>query len=714
MATRPIRREEALKAINEERLAYSRLLKQAEAAGDRNAYQQYSQKISELDAKSRATGGMGEFGSGVASAAIGMLTGLPDIVISGYNAAARPTTPIPTGRELALKFAGMPAEATSEEGSMLYGTPEVATAAAGLAQLGYMGVTGLASFLKNRKVTALKDKIGKEDFNRLEDLMVMGQRSKNPAVAAQIEAIRKDPKYAEFFFEFDKEATKRTMQGMSPRPSRLDEPTAAKNAMTALEDRLTAMKDARSKAGNDNFGRAIELGGDRAILNTDTLLKQVRTLKQEYGNQNTPSAQAALRWLQKVEDDIVPSFNVPSRAGTSFTSPTSARDTLTNAPIAGKEVTYNIPGSEAYTVTQAPRKLTVQETQAKLKEWGRASAAEDKVVPDLSLTDEKRINSILFGAVKDDVAASKAVASVADKKALGALDSAREQTKRASEAYSDAVSQGIPAKFKDRPINSIDFEELSTAYKDLNPAQRRTFREWVGENKQEALQAIDKKVYDDFVNKHYGPLPSGEQGINLKSLAEDWNKLKQTSPNDLDAIAAALGTNVTEFSGRMTDALSFTRRMQVAGVASPDKIASKGADIAEKAAGATLGYGANQALKLGRELMGVFNKDVISTDLAAKVLFTPQGKDFLKTVNLSSTDATKSLGALSALEKATPPAKIASYYMPTSSVVTPVVPVTQQAEPEVVIPSFDDMPTEDVQMPQGQQQEQEIVIPAFD
>jgi hypothetical protein len=112
--------------------------------------------------------------------------------------------------------------------------------------------------------------------------------------------------------------------------------------------------------------------------------------------------------------------------------------------------------------------------------------------------------------------------------------------------------------------------------------------------------------------------------------------------------------------------------------------------------------------------MGVFNKDVISTDLAAKVLFTPQGKDFLKTVNLSSTDATKTLGALSALEKATPPAKIASYYTPTSSVVTPAIPVTQQAEPDVVLPSFDE-PSPNGMLPQQEQQQgTEIIIPAFD
>lgn len=99
MATRPIRREEALKAINDERLVYSRLLKQAEASGDTKAYQQYSNKISQLDAQSRGTGLLGEIGSGIASAGVGLLTGIPDIVISGYNAAARPTTPIPTLRE---------------------------------------------------------------------------------------------------------------------------------------------------------------------------------------------------------------------------------------------------------------------------------------------------------------------------------------------------------------------------------------------------------------------------------------------------------------------------------------------------------------------------------------------------------------------------------------------------------------------------------------
>ena len=96
MATRPIRREEALKAINDERQVYSRLLKQAEASGDKEAYQRYSNRISQLDAQSRGTGALGEIGSGIASAGVGLLTGIPDIVISGYNAAANPTVPMQT------------------------------------------------------------------------------------------------------------------------------------------------------------------------------------------------------------------------------------------------------------------------------------------------------------------------------------------------------------------------------------------------------------------------------------------------------------------------------------------------------------------------------------------------------------------------------------------------------------------------------------------
>lgn len=705
MATRAPTREEALAKLNEERAVFSQLLRQAEASGDKEAYQRYSDRISKLDAQIRGTGTLGELGSGVASAAVGLLTGIPDIVISGYNQAARAN--VPTLRERLLSAAGIPTEATSEQGSLVYGAPEIATAAASIGQLATLGFQGTKAWLQGRKVNALLDKLPAEEANRFRDLMLRGQGSPNAEVAAQIAKLRSNPKFTEAFNALDEAATKAAMSGMAPRPSRMEEPTAARGAMQAVEDKLSAMRQARSEAGNTNFTKAFEQGGNRQILNTENLLGTVRQLKADYAGQNSDSARSAVRWLQSIEDDLVPKINVPGRAGTTVTSPLAARDPLTNAPIPGQEVTYNIPGSPGYTTTQAPRTLTVQETQAKLKDWGRSAAAEDQVVRDLAISDERRISSALFGSIQKDIEASKAAAtSSADKKALGLLQSARAQTRQASEAYNEAVAQGIPKAFQNKNVNEISFEDLSSAYKNLNPSQRAQFRSWVGENKQEALKAIDSDVFQAFKAKHTGTLPDGTIGTDLKSMAEDWATM---SAKDKDALAAALGQNVNEFNGRMKDALAFTRRLQTGSLGAEEaaqrQLVREGAAVV---GASPAGYSGSKAFQLAGDILGGFRSGIISDELAFKTLLTPEGANFLKQASLTP-GSQKTLEALTNLETVAP--KLPQYLAPTGAITAPVTTVQPQAgqEPQITIPDFGES---NMGQPTAQQQP-EIVIPDF-
>lgn len=712
MATRPISREESKAAILQERNKYAQLLKQAEVSGDRAAYQRYSDQISKLDSQLRGTGLLGEIGSGIASAGVGLLTGIPDIVISGYNAAANPTVPMKTLRERALEFAQIPTQATSEEGSIAYGTPEVATAAVGIGQLATLGYQGTKAWLKSRKVEALLSKLDPADANRFKAYMVRGQGSSNAEVAAKIAELRTNPKYTEIFNTLDDAATKAALTNMAPRPSRMEESTAASKMAQAVEDKLASLRKARTEAGNANFTKAFEQGGDRAILDTGNLLEKVRGLKKEYAAQNSDSAKSAVKWLQSIEDDLVPSFNVPARAGTSYTSPTTARDTLTNAPIPGKEVTYNIPGSEAYTVTQAPRKLTVQETQAKLKEWGRSAKAEDQVVRDLAISDEQRISSILFGAVKDDLEASlKAASNVADKKALGYLSSAREQTSKASKAYNDVVAQGMPSAFKNKASNEIDFETLATEYKNLNPTQRTVFRDWVGENNKEALQAIDRDIFQSFKAKHTGELADGTIGTDLKSMAQDWSMM---SPKEQDALAKALGTNRNEFNGRMRDALVFTRRLKTGGLGADEEASKALTREASAVVGSTpLGYQGAKVTQLAGDVFSGFRSGVISDELAMRALLTPEGANFLKAAKMSP-GSQETLKALTALDQAAP-ARL-QYLMPSNAVISPVTPTTETTpaaapQEDVFIPSFDE-PTQATSV-ENAPTTGEVFIPAF-
>lgn len=699
MATeRPDTRDEARNALIAALQDNARALRTASAQGNQQAVAQLQQRDSQLQAQLRGSGALGALGGGIASAGVGLLTGIPDLVISGYNSAANPTVPMQTLRERLLGAAQLPTEAGSVQDQGTYAAPELGTAAVGLAQLGKLGFQGVTSWLKQRKVDNLLSKLPAEEANRFKEYMLRGQGSPNAEVAAKIADLRNNPKYTELFNTLDNAATKSAMSGMAPRPSRIEEPEAAKNLVNAVEERLKKVRDARSVAGNENFTKAFELGGNRAILTPEKTLNKIDELIKQTDT-TSDSGKAAVRYLQETRDSIAPRIDVDPRAGTSYTSPRTARDTLTNAPIPGQEVTYNIPGSAGYTIQQGPRALTVQEVQARLRDWGRNAASEGGVVRDLAVSDEVRISKALFGAMKDDLSAStKAATSVADKRALGALEQARSQTSKASQDYNTLVAQGIPDFLKGKNVADVSFEDLSTAYKGLNPSQRSIFRDWVGQNKAESLQAIDRDVFQAFKAKHTGTLNDGTIGTDLKSMAEDWAKM---SPKEQDSLAAALGQNVNEFNGRMKDALAFTRRIQTGGLGAEGQAAQETTTAGARVAGATLGYRFNQAVKLVGDTFGAASKGLISDELALKTLLTPEGAAFLKTAKLTP-GSQKTLEALTNMNNAVP--KLPEYIKPVAqvagavapSVTAPPEPVEAPASTGFVIPDFGDgetMPT---------------------
>lgn len=679
MATeRPDTRDEARNALIEALQANARALRNAQAQGNQEGVAYLQQRDRQLQAQLRGSGLLGAIGGGLASAGVGLLTGIPDIVISGYNSAANPTVPMRTLRERLLGAAQLPTEAGSVEDQTIYSAPELGTAAVGLAQLGKLGYKGVTSFLKQRKVDNLLSKLPEEEANRFKEYMLRGQGSASTEVAAKLAELRRNPKYTELFNELDNAATKSALSGMAPRPSRIEEPQAAQNMAKAVEERLKTVRKVRSEAGNDNFTKAFEQGGDRAILTPSKTISTIDDLIKNTDT-STDSGKAAVKWLQETRDSIAPRINVAPRAGTSYTSAQTTRDTLTNAPIPGQEITYNIPGSAGYTIQQSPKALTVQEVQARLKDWGRNAASEGSAVRDLAISDEQRINAALFGSMKDDLKAAQAAATTtADKKALGYLEQAREQTSKASKEYNALIAQGMPSFLKGRPIESVSFEELSSAYKGLNPSQRAVFRDWVGQNKAESLQAIDRDVFQAFKAKHTGTLPDGTIGTDLKSMAEDWNNMMKNDPKAADALAASLGQNLNEFNGRMKDALSFTRRIQTGSLAGEGQAAQEATTAGARVAGATLGYRFNQAVKLIGDTFGAANKGIISDELALKTLLTPEGAAFLKTAKLTP-GSQKTLEALTNMNNAVP--KLPEYIKPVAQVAGGIAPsVTPPSE----------------------------------
>jgi hypothetical protein len=188
-------------------------------------------------------------------------------------------------------------------------------------------------------------------------------------------------------------------------------------------------------------------------------------------------------------------------------------------------------------------------------------------------------------------------------------------------------------------------------YKKLNPTQRGLLRDWLGDNSQESLQFLDRKAFDNFLGKSLKELPDGTMGYDLGKLAQNWTKIQRTSPDEADMLVKALGTNAQEFSGRMRDALVFSRKMDVGGMV-PDAPSQGVLDRARRvlpgAVGSTgAGYqGAkvtDLTIQAGQQIL---SQRGLTADQIMKALITPEGADFLRQASMSP----RSLQTLEALE----------------------------------------------------------------
>ena len=326
----------------------------------------------------------------------------------------------------------------------------------------------------------------------------------------------------------------------------------------------------------------------------------------------------------------VPSFTEAGTPGRTINVPGFGGTTIAGTP----DVNINIPGAQPFTVNKGPQKLTVEEVQGLLSEFGKKASAGDNLIKDLSISDERIISSAIFGGMKDDVTSALKTATGADKSALNLLNTARDCVAKASTAYNEAIAQGLPAYLQGKNLSSISPEELYQTYKGLTPAQRGTMREWVGQTDQAALDVIDKQVFTDFVNQAKKTNNLGVETVDLASLAKNWRDLAKV-PGGQDVLVTALGTNASEFGQRMKDAELFTRKMAVA---QPTQESLIPADISREttaAVGAGAGFGASRLAKLSMDAINNFAGNGLSEDQLMKVLLTPQGGQFLKSAAMS-------------------------------------------------------------------------------
>jgi len=655
MATdRPKTTEEAQKLIIQQKDAIRPLLRQALSSGDKVAAEKYMNEMQRLDQAMRATaevtvGGMripvGQIGSGLQSGISGLLTGLPDIAVGAANLLAPKEGQISSLGGLATKYLGIQNEPASQETAYPYriaqgvgsagipgagkkglllgaalpagdvavsqainlpeGVISGAYAIGSLTRAGWKGIKDLQESKKFKQF--LEDNIpNTNDQNVFKEFMLRGQGSDSPIVAASIQKLRSNPEYAELFAKFDKAASDFATKGMTPATQITGagaKQQVAESIATRVERQIEGLREQRSDSADRIFTQAKGYGGDRAIVDSKETIAQIDKLIGDYSKKKTGNADTAVSFLSNLRSRLVDDNNLP-------------------------------------------KKLTVDETQAVLSEFGKNATLGNSLVKDLALTDETRISAAIFGGLKDDLRNARVAAkSVEDKAATGLLLQARDQVRKASDEYNEAIGQGLPAFLKDKPLSSISYEDIYSNYKGLNEYQRAKLRSYVGSTDKESLNFLDRNIFQDFVKSAQGKNDSGVLTTDLEKLATNWKLL---SDNEKSSLITALGTNAKEFDQRMNDALTFTRKMKVGRVAGAeeDLISQDLKKGVSASVGAALGYSPAKASDVA--MIGInelIKKQGLSDEQLMRVLLTPEGANFLRQGALTGASA-KTLDAL--------------------------------------------------------------------
>ena len=493
------------------------------------------------------------------------------------------------------------------------------------------GVSGLKERKQQQLLNEYKGLLPEKDLGIFNDFVLKGQGSTDPAIAADIARLTRSPKYLEMVTALNEGATVKALQGMAPKGSPLTPEQSKTGIIQAIQNKLAGIRESNA---DSLFEKAKGYGGGNGLVDPTQTIGKIDELIGRYSKQATPNAERAVSVLQSIRERLSPSFTVEGRDAVTYSSASAARDTLTNAPIPGAPVNYTIPNATGYTVYQGPKKLTIEETQGLLSEFGKKASAGDSLIKDLSISDERIISSAIFGGMKDDVAAALKGATGADKAALNLLSTARDRVAKASTAYNEAISQGMPAFLQNKSLAEIAPEELYKTYMGLTPAQRGTMRSWVGSTDQAALDVLDKQVFTDFVNQAKKTNNLGVETVDLASLAQNWRALEKI-PGAQDALVTALGTNASEFGQRMKDAELFTRKMSVSQAAPDQAFTPAQVRETQAAIGGVAGYGPAKIGQLAMDTLNTITNTGLSEEQLMKVLLTDSGKNFLKSASLS-------------------------------------------------------------------------------
>jgi hypothetical protein len=666
MATqRPKTNVEAQQLITQQMDAVRPLLRRAIASDDKAAIQKYMAEMERLDRMMRATaeinvGGVnipiGQIGSGLQSGISGLFTAIPDIATASANLFRSKENQITSLGDLATQQLGIQNQPASDESAYAFriaqgtgsaaipgqgarglflggglGAADVAVAestglpeglVSGVYAVGNLtraGFKGVKSFKESRKFEQfLKDNVPVEGQNVFRQFMLRGQGSDSPIVAAAIQKLRTNPEYAELFAKFDKAASDFATQGMTPKTRMTSKQDVAESVATRVQNEIDGLVKQRSEAGSRVFEQAKGYGANQPLVETTNTINKIDGLIARYSAQSTQNAERAVEVLNSIKGRLT-SENQLNPDQAAFAGAAGPIPTTT--------------------------KRTIEQVQGVLSEFGKKASAGDSLIKDLAISDERIISSAIFAGMKDDVAAALKTAKGNDAAALNLLNLGRKQIKTASDNYNDVIAQGIPSFLKDKPLSAVSYEDLYSNYKSLNEYQRAKVRSYVGNTDQEALNFLDKNIFEDFVKSAQGKNDSGVFTTDLEKLATNWKTLGN---NEKAALVTALGTNAKEFDQRMNDALVFTRKMKVTSPSQADQalVDSQLQRGISAAAGTGLGYQAAKGVDVTLTAMNeLLRKQGFTDEQLMRILLTPEGANFLRQGALTGASA-KTLEAL--------------------------------------------------------------------
>lgn len=665
MATqRPKTNVEAQQLINQQMDAVRPLLRRAIASGNKADIEKYSDEMTRLDRMMRATaeisvGGVnipiGQIGSALQSGISGLFTAIPDIATAGVNLFREKQSQITSLGDLATQQLGIQNEPSSDESAYAFriaqgigsaaipsqgvrglllggalGAGDVAIAEAtglpeGLVSGAYAvgnltraGFKGVKDFKENRKFKKfLQDNVPVEGQNVFREFMFRGQGSDSPIVAAALQKLRTNPEYAELFAKFDKAASDLATKGMTPTTRVSGKQEATEAVATRVQRELDGMIEQRSEAGDRIFKQAKGYGANKPLVDPAATIKNIDELIARYSAKFTPNADRAVEVLNSIRTRLA-----------------------SEKPLNPEQVAFVGSTGPIPTTT----KLNIDEVQGVLSEFGKKASAGDSLIKDLAISDERIISAAIFGGMKDDVNNALKTASGSEITSLKLLNQGRKQIKDASEKYIDTISQGMPAFLKDKPLSAISYDDLFDNYKNLNEFQRAKVRSYVGITDQEALNFLDKNIFQDFVKSAQGKNDADILTTDIEKLAVNYKLLND---NDRSALVTALGTNAKEFNQRMNDALVFTRRLKVSQPkVDTDAVDSQLQRSITGATGSVLGYQPSKAVDVSLNVLNnLFKKQGFNDEQLMRLLLTPEGANFLREGSLTGASA-KTLEAL--------------------------------------------------------------------